>query len=92
MSQNLTMRQAAAEIGLSYDRFRKVWPQLHADDAFPAPIRGKVWDAEAVAAWRKARSARTVVAFRSKPDPAPAAPPADAGRRARAALASLRAG
>lgn len=57
----LTMDQAAAATGLSYDRFRKVWPDLVRHVAFPHPLTGGarrriVWDQSAVAAWRAARS------------------------------------
>lgn len=60
-ADNLTMDQAAAATGLSYDRFRKVWPDLVRQVAFPHPLTGGarrrlVWDQSAVAAWRAARS------------------------------------
>ncbi|HEV2530920.1 hypothetical protein [Phenylobacterium sp.] len=90
MSPNLTMAQAAQAAGLSYDRFRKVWPALCREDGFPAPIRGRTWDAEAVAAWRRTRSHRNVVAL--PPATASAGPASDHGRRARAQLQMLRAG
>lgn len=90
MSQNLTMSQAAVAAGLSYERFRKVWRELCRGEGFPAPIHGRTWDAEAVQAWRVARSNRNVVAL--PPATASAGPAADHGRRARAQLQMLRAG
>lgn len=58
MTPPLTMAQAAAAVGLSYDRFRKVWPQMVRELAFPSPFRARTWDPEAVAGWK----ARPVVA------------------------------
>jgi hypothetical protein len=78
------MAQAAEEVGLSYERFRKVWPSL---PGFPAPIAGRRWDAEALAAWKAARSrlgdaleGRTATAAGSR-----------AGQRGRVQLQLLRA-
>lgn len=82
----LTLRQAAAEIGVHYDTLRKGWAELVAQHGFPRPFLRLKWDADAVAAWKQARSL-----------PAPAAPPAPTpaqdNRRAardRAALQQLR--
>lgn len=81
MSAPLTMAEAAREVGLSYERFRKVWRQL---PGFPAPIRGRAWDADAIAAWKAERSRPAdVVAFAGRKAPAAAA-------AARAQLAALR--
>lgn len=51
-------RDVAAFLGLSYERFRKVWRDL---PDFPAPFLPRRWDPAAVMAWRAARSARLVV-------------------------------
>lgn len=56
MSSVLTMRETAAAVGLSYDRFRKVHRRMSADLRFPRPLHGCRWDAYAVAAWRAERS------------------------------------
>lgn len=83
----LSMRQTAALVGLSYDRFRKVWPDLQGL-GFPAPFIGVKWDQAAVEAWKAARTNRVAalpVAPATRPD-------LDAGRRARRQLAALRAG
>jgi hypothetical protein len=61
----LTMDETAAAVGLSYERFRKVWRRLSAERGFPAPLHGRRWDSEAVARWR---------AEASRPTPAPLAP------------------
>lgn len=89
MSAILTMREAAAEAGLSYERFRKVWREL-CKAGFPSPFRARCWDAEAVSAWRKARSQSGVAVLAARPEPVPKA--AADGRKARAALQMLRAG
>lgn len=84
----LTMRETAAAVGLSYERFRKVWPAKVREEGMPMPFSGHHWDAEAIRAWRRDRSQRGA--------PTPKAPP-DAGEpgprrlaRARAQLAELR--
>jgi len=87
LSGTLTMHEVAPHVGLSYDRFRKVWRQLCARDGFPAPIRGRVWDAEAVARWRTERSQRRLVAPAPEPSPGPSLARV---QRHRAALAELR--
>lgn len=56
MSDVLTMHEAAAAVGLSYERFRKVHRTLTAELAFPRPLHGCKWDAYAVARWRVERS------------------------------------
>lgn len=58
MSANLIMREAAAMVGLSYDRFRKVWRELVARDGLPTPYLGYLWDADALKAWKLERSRR----------------------------------
>lgn len=70
MSRPLTMAQAAEEAGLSWERFRKVWRKLCARAGFPAPLHGRVWDPDAVAAWKAARSGRAL-ATGAKPEPSP---------------------
>lgn len=52
----LTMTQTAHSIGVSYDHFRKTWPELRAAQAFPSPVRGRAWLASAVLAWMVERS------------------------------------
>lgn len=91
MSRPLRMTEAASEVGLSYERFRKVWPAMVADQAFPAPFLGRVWDRDAVAAWKLTRSQRPVVAEIRKPEPEVRAANTRAARD-RAALQQLRAG
>ena len=59
----LGMSQTAAAIGLSYERFRKVRRALIACEDFPAPVIGCRWEAEAVQAWVRARSARRITVF-----------------------------
>jgi hypothetical protein len=81
MSRPLTMAETAAEVGLSYERFRKVWPDI---PGFPAPLLSRKWDPEAVAAWKAARS--RPVELRERPRPS-----APAASRARAQLQLLRA-
>lgn len=88
MSPNMDMHEAATHAGLSYERFRKVWPALVADEGLPAPIRGRVWDRAAVLAWRAARSSR-VVALAQRPE-APAAAAPDRRRAAQRQLDELR--
>lgn len=64
MSVPLSMRETAAETGLSYERWRKVWRAWSKARAFPAPIVGAdpgdrcayAWDRDAVAAWKAGRS------------------------------------
>lgn len=93
MSRPLTMTDTAVEVGLSYERFRKVWPDMCAEQAFPAPFHGRCWDEAAVAAWKTQRSAARIVTEMRAPEPM--APPQDPGaraRRARASLQQLRAG
>lgn len=80
------MRQTARELGLSYDRFRKTWPELAQRLGLPRPFRQRAWDAEAIARWKAQRSARPLAAAKPSP-PAP-----DAGRKARRQLEDLRSG
>lgn len=93
MNDTLNMRAAAAAVGLSWERFRKVWPRMVETQDFPSPIYGRYWDAAAVAAWRKRRSERRAPPEGRREGDAPpqAQPPQDGGRRARSALAELRA-
>lgn len=81
------MDETAAELGLSYERFRKVWKRL---PAFPGPVTGCRWDPEAVAAWKAARSR---AGLGGAQDTAPAAGSATTrgAQRARAQLQLLRA-
>ena len=55
-ADTLTMAEAAAQAGLSYERFRKVWRELCEQEGFPAPLRARVWWAQAVTDWKAARS------------------------------------
>lgn len=52
----ITMQETAVAVGLSYDRFRKIWPQMRRASGFPAPARGRVWLAAAVLGWLVDRS------------------------------------
>jgi len=73
----LTMAETASAVGLCYDRFRKHWRKLVAENGFPLPFwqtRKPRWDADAVAAWRTRASAA----------PLATAPTSDADRRRRA--------
>jgi hypothetical protein len=81
----LSMRETADAVGLSYDRFRRVWPTL---PGFPPPFRERTWAAEAVAAWIHARSHGPAPGC--KPLPA-AAPALQRIARERAQLEALRA-
>jgi hypothetical protein len=86
MTPPISMREAALAVGLSYDRFRKAWPDMVRDAGFPCPILGTRWDPEAVSAWKVARSARRLVI-----EPPAAAMPAGANHdRLRAQLAAAR--
>ncbi len=60
MSRPLSMTDTAAEVGLSYERFRKIWRALSEAQEFPAPLHGRKWDREAVAAWKIRRSSLRV--------------------------------
>lgn len=84
MTAVLSMRQAAAEVGMSYDRFRKEWAGMRAALGFPAPFLAHKWDAEAVRAWRRERS-------HAAPGIVGRAPKTSAGARARARLDAVRA-
>lgn len=58
----LSIAEVAAQVGLSTDRWRKVWTRYVIDRAFPAPFRrppasNYAWDPAEVADW-KARRAR----------------------------------
>lgn len=90
MTAPLTMHEAAAAVGLSYERFRKIWPSLCAGQAFPQPFRARVWDAAAIEAWKAQRSARALQPVAN--DPEPPTPPAlqARARRGRALLEQLR--
>lgn len=48
-------RDVAAALGLSYERFRKIWREL---PGFPPPFLPRRWDPAAVIAWKAARSTR----------------------------------
>ena len=48
-------RDVAAAVGLSYERFRKIWRDL---PGFPPPFLPGRWDPAAVIAWKAARSTR----------------------------------
>lgn len=92
MSRPLRMTEAASEVGLSYERFRKVWREMVELQAFPAPFHGRCWDREAVTAWKAQRSAQRVVTeIRAAPEPQGRQLNTRAARD-RAALQQLRAG
>lgn len=62
MSAAYNTHQAAAAVGLSYERFRKVWRNWVRDMQFPRPFRGGPiarstysWRAEAVEEWKQRR-------------------------------------
>lgn len=84
----LSMHETAQAVGLSYERFRKVWRDLAALDGFPAPVVGRRWLAEAVRAWRLGQSMRPAAPGRMpRARVAEAGAPSrldDPGRRARA--------
>lgn len=90
MSPNLTMAEAADLVGLSYERFRKVWQDLARDENLPRPFRGRTWDRQALEQWRVTRSWRASHAPAATPPAgaAPASPPS--ARRDRAQLQALR--
>ena len=75
----ISLANTAKIVGLSPDRFRRVWRNWHERAAFPAPFRGGLgragyaWDAEDVEAWKASRKANA---------PRPAATPAAAATRA----------
>jgi hypothetical protein len=50
------MRQAAAMVGIGYDRFRVIWPRMVAEQGFPPPFFERSWYAPAVRNWRDVRS------------------------------------
>lgn len=77
--QALRMAEAAAAVGLSYERFRKVWRGWVAELGFPAPLWGVTWDAVAIEAWKARRSARQLEAAAAA---APASNPDDRWSRA----------
>lgn len=63
MSAALSMNEVAQEVGLSRERFRKVWRRWRAELRFPAPLRGDgregghyAWDADELAAWKTGRT------------------------------------
>lgn len=88
------MTDTAAEVGLSYERFRKIWPDLCERQEFPAPLHGRKWDRDALSAWKIRRSSlRVVPQIRAAPAPEPEVRGANArAQRARSALQALRAG
>ncbi|WP_298161091.1 hypothetical protein [Brevundimonas sp.] len=56
MTPAADMHAAAKVAGLSWDRFRKVWPRLVLTLAFPAPFAGPPyrWEPARLDAWREA--------------------------------------
>lgn len=96
MANTLTMAETAEAVGLSYERFRKVWQAMNAEEGFPAPVIAKVWLGAAVEAWLVARSQRVIALGsprrkRGALAEAPAIDPSQA-RRARRSLDAARAG
>lgn len=67
----LSMAETAAAVGLSYDRFRKQWPQMRAREGFPSPVRRRTWLAAAVLGWMVTRSQAAPPAPRALPAPSP---------------------
>lgn len=55
MNAAADMHAAAVVSGLSYERFRKVWPRLVRTLAFPAPFAGPPyrWEPARLDAWRE---------------------------------------
>ncbi|PIB96480.1 hypothetical protein [Caulobacter sp. X] len=61
MSAPLTFAQVAAEVGLSRDRFRRVWRNFIKQRGFPPPFSQPPgahfkWNADEVAEWKRRRS------------------------------------
>lgn len=77
------MREVAADLRLSYDRFRKAWPAMAEREGLPRPFRERFWDAEALARWKAERSAGG--APPAAPAPSPPPPP-----RRKGSIAQLR--
>ena len=86
-AETLSIRQAASACGMAYETFRKRWRQMVADEDFPQPFHRHIWDAEAVVAWRQARSQAAI----ARPRPRLVAkPPLDDQQRALAGLRAIR--
>lgn len=95
MNAAADMHAAAVVSGLSYERFRKVWPRLVRTLAFPAPFAGPPyrWEPARLDAWRAAsaearrnqilsQAHAADVAFTGANDDALAPPPVRRGRAA----------
>lgn len=84
MSDALTMAATARAVGLSAERFRKVWHTWHQQLGFPAPFAkppcSYAWRAEAVEEWKAARE-RAFGAGNSTPANDDASPLYRAGAR-----------
>lgn len=101
ISGALSLKETAEAVGLSADRWRKVWRAWSRDMAFPRPLAGGerglgrrrpvanyAWDAEAVAAWKRSRSRCGLAPQPANEDAPPPPAPARAARD-RAGLARL---
>ena len=87
-AETLSIRQAASACGMAYETFRKRWRRMVADEDFPQPFHGHIWDAGAVIAWRQARSqAGRAVYTRPR---LVSKPPVDDQQRALAGLRAIR--
>lgn len=95
MSDDADMKEAAGFAGLSYERFRKVWPSLVRRLAFPAPWRDEApyrWERSRLVAWKAARTGQIRDRILSAPaanDDHPDAPPSPV-RKGRAAAGRAR--
>lgn len=76
MTAPLSLAGCAAAVGLSAERFRKVWKDWVRERAFPAPFSEPdeklAWDADAVAAWKRDRAALRAQALSTPAEPPPA--------------------
>lgn len=78
----LSLTDTAQAVGLSSERFRKVWRKFVQRMAFPAPLTAPpvanyAWDEEAVAAWKARRSAAGLAPTPAANDTAPVVHPFD---------------
>lgn len=91
MTDALSMDQTAQAVGLSRERFRRVWKTWARDYNFPAPFRAPdahgrgsyAWDGEDVTAWKARRKAALGChAPDAQNDNPPPAPPSSREARA----------
>jgi len=71
MAAPLSLRQTAAAVGLTYDRFRKVWTTWVRERGFPAPFSAPgdayAWNADSVEAWKHRQELARAEAFAPPP-------------------------